>query len=147
MQEGYVVKAAEFFTKACKLGEAELGCIELGHAYEHGSGVPKSSKQAVEFYIKGCNLGDLSGCREAGDVYSWRAFADSDAGEDYARAATFYVRACDGGEDLSCDDLGDLYRDGNGVPKDLAKAKFYYSRACSLSTELHFGCDDLKKLQ
>jgi serine/threonine protein kinase/TPR repeat protein len=141
-----IVKAAKLFTKACTLGEARLGCIELGHAYEFGWGIQKSSKQAIEFYIKGCNLGDLSGCREAGDVYGWRAY-DSDAGEDYARAATFYARACDGGEDLSCDDLGDLYRDGNGVPHDTVKAKFYYSKACSLSTELHFGCDELKKLQ
>ncbi len=144
LQKDYV-KAAEFYTNACNLGEAQWGCISLGTAYKFGRGVPESSKQAVEFYIKGCNLGELSGCREAGDVYGWGAFGG--AGEDYARAATFYARACDGGEDLSCDELGDLYRDGSGVPHDVAKAKFYYSKACSLSTELHFGCDDLKKIK
>jgi len=140
------VKAAELYTKACNLGEAQWGCIQLGTAYKFGEGVPKSSKQAVEFYIKGCNLGEPGGCREAADVYGWASFEASDTTEDFARAAALYARACDAGDDLGCDELGDLYRDGNGVQQDLAKAKSYYSKACSLSAELHFGCDKLKKM-
>ena len=141
------VKAAELYTKACNLGETQWGCIQLGTAYKFGEGVPKSSKQAVEFYIKGCNLGDPGGCREAADVYGWAAFEASDTTEDFARAAALYSRACDAGDDLGCDNLGDLYRDGNGVPHDAVKAKYYYSKSCSSSTNLHFGCDELKKLQ
>jgi TPR repeat protein len=141
------VKAAEFYAKACNLGEAQLGCIALGTAYKFGWGIPKSSKQAVELYIKGCNLGDPGGCTEAADVYGWAAFEASDTTEDFARAAALYSRACDAGDDLGCDDLGDLYRDGNGVPRDAVKAKYYYSKSCSSSTNLHVGCDELKKLQ
>jgi serine/threonine protein kinase len=141
-QQDYV-KAAEFYTKACNLGEAYQGCFQLGTAYELGWGVPKSAEKAVEFYIKGCNLGEPFGCWEAGTVYD----IGSEAPQDYARAAALYSRACDGGDDTGCEYLGNLYRDGNGVPQDMAKAKFYYNKSCTSSTNNHYGCDELKKLQ
>ena len=137
------VKAAEFLTKACSLGEAYRGCVPLGTAYKFGWGVPKSIEQASEFYDKGCDLGEPSGCREAGDLYGWGL----NAPQDFARAAGLYSRACNAGDDLGCDELGDLYRDGNGVPRDAEKAKYYYSKACSSSSNLHFGCDELRKLE
>ena len=137
------VKAAELYTKACNLGQAYSGCLNLGTAYKFGWGVPQSAEKAVELYIKGCNLGEPFGCTEAGEIYD----LGENATQDYARAAAFYFRACDAGDDLGCDNLGDLYRDGNGVPHDAVKAKYYYSKSCSSSTNLHFGCDELKKLQ
>lgn len=137
------VKAAELYSKACNLGEAYLGCLSLGTAYKFGWGVPQSAEKAVELYIKGCNLREPFGCTEAGEIFDLGEYAT----QDYARAAALYSRACDAGDDLGCDNLGDLYRDGNGVPHDAVKAKYYYSKSCSSSTNLHFGCDELKKLQ
>jgi TPR repeat protein len=137
------VKAAELYGKACNFGEAYYGCLELGTSYKFGWGVPKSAEKAVELYIKGCNLGEPFGCTEAGEIFDLGEYAT----QDYARAAALYSRACDAGDDLGCDNLGDLYRDGNGVPHDAVKAKYYYSKSCSSSTNLHFGCDELKKVQ
>jgi TPR repeat protein len=146
VQKDYV-KAAEFYTKACNLGEADRGCIQLGTAYKFGWGVPESAEKAIEFYIKGCDLGEPYGCTQAGDVFDLGRYAARDAIQDYARAAALYSRACDAGDDLGCNNIGDLYRDGNGVPHDAVKARYYYSKSCSSSTNLHFGCDELKKLQ
>ena len=138
------IKAAEFYTKACNLGEAYDGCLRLGNEYQFGRGVPHSYEQASVFYIKACDLGEPSGCREAGGLYDWAAFG---APNDFARAAGLYARACNSGDDLGCNFLGDLYRDGKGVPQDLEKAKYYYSKACSSPTDLHFGCEELTKLR
>jgi serine/threonine protein kinase/TPR repeat protein len=146
VQKDYV-KSAEFYTKACNLGEADRGCIQLGTAYKFGWGVPESAEKAIEFYIKGCDLGEPYGCTQAGDVFDLGRYAARDAIQDYARAAALYSRACDAGDDLGCNNIGDLYRDGNGVPHDAVKARYYYSKSCSSSTNLHFGCDELKKLQ
>jgi hypothetical protein len=137
------VKAAELYTKACNLGQAYSGCLNLGTAYKFGWDVSQSAEKAVELYINGCNLGEPFGCTEAGEIFDLGEYAT----QDYARAAALYSRACDAGDDLGCDNLGDLYRDGNGVPHDAAKAKYYYLKSCSSSTNLHFGCDELKKLQ
>jgi hypothetical protein len=140
-QKDYV-KAAELYAKACNLGEAYWGCIQLSTAYELGNGVPKNIEQAINFDIKGCDLGEPYGCWEAGTFYDLGEYLPPD----YARAAALYSRACNGGNDLGCDYLGNLYRDGNGVPQDSVKAKYYYSKSCLSASNLHYGCDELTKL-
>jgi uncharacterized protein len=49
---------------------------------------------------------------------------------DHAGAIPWFQRACDGKSQLGCLGLGTLYKDGRGVPKDAAKSKDLFKKAC-----------------
>jgi TPR repeat protein len=38
------------------------GCTNLGHCYQHGTGVPKNPALARDDFFQGCALGDQGGC-------------------------------------------------------------------------------------
>ena len=46
-------------------------------------------------------------------------------------------------DEQSCDRLGRLYATGNGVPKDLTRARSLFKRACDQKYQA--ACDDLAK--
>jgi hypothetical protein len=136
-------KAATFYAKGCDLNDV-LSCEDLGDSYKMGEGVQQNANRAEESYLKACDLGDPGGCAKAGFLYQ----DGEGTPRNYPKALGFLVRACDGGSDLGCWALGTMYRDREGgVQVNVPVAKFYFSKACALSKDLHFGCDELKKLQ
>ena len=73
------------------------GCNNLGVLYETGAGVEKDAVQAVFFYRKACDGGDMVGCEYLGMMYF--------SGQGVLRmraAAGLYRRACDGGNAEAC---------------------------------------------
>ncbi|MDR0762500.1 MAG: hypothetical protein LBF13_05585 [Campylobacteraceae bacterium] len=57
-------KAIEYTAKGCN-GKDISGCLSAGSAYLMGAGVKKDEVKAMQFYKKGCDLGDKLSC----DIY------------------------------------------------------------------------------
>jgi TPR repeat protein len=57
-------KAIEYTVKGCN-GKDISGCLSAGGAYLMGAGVKKDEAKAMQFYKKGCDLGDKLSC----DIY------------------------------------------------------------------------------
>lgn len=115
-------KRAHFaFQKACDGGEA-TGCTALGEMMFQGLGVAKDTQGAVPLFEKACNGGDPAGCNDAGLARTMTG--------DHAGAIPWFQRACDSRSQLGCLGLGTLYKDGKGVPRDAAKSKDLFKRAC-----------------
>ncbi len=54
---------------------------------------------------------------------------------DKGRAAALELRACTGGNARACSNLGLMHNNGDGVPKDRAKALDYLQKACDLGLQ------------
>lgn len=70
----------------------------------------------------------LSLPREERDILFRQADQLMDEGK-YRRAATLFLRMANAGDDSSQLNLGCLYSEGRGVPRDDAKALYWYRRA------------------
>jgi TPR repeat protein len=54
-------KAIEYTIKGCN-GKDMEGCLSAGSAYLMGAGVKQDKSKAMQFYKKGCDLGDKFSC-------------------------------------------------------------------------------------
>ncbi len=43
--------------------DSKKGCSWVGYMYDKGEGVPENKAKEIEFYKKGCNLGDSLECK------------------------------------------------------------------------------------
>jgi hypothetical protein len=75
------------------------GCNNLGVLYETGAGVEKDTSQAVFFYRKACDGGDMVGCQYLGMMY----FTGSGVKIDASQGALLYRKACEGGNADACE--------------------------------------------
>ena len=130
--------AAPLYQQACDAGQS-FACTSLGYLYAQGDGVSKNLVTAVAYYRKGCVAGDMMGCADLGNHVR-----DGDAGSpaDPHMASIFFLEACNGGNDLACRSLAILSDNGSPLGVDLAKAKVYYQKACTLKDQV--SCDTLK---
>jgi TPR repeat protein len=118
-------RAATLFDKACNLGHA-MGCSTLGRVYASGLGVTKDLAKAEKLYAKSCAALSSGGCAELGTL------TDGDHGPaNFKVSFDAFVVACERGHARGCTGLGLAYHRGNGVTKDLVKAREYYTRACA----------------
>lgn len=120
----------------------------MGYAYQHGLGVEKNEKLAVQWYQRAAEYGEHEYYSAIGDLYR-------DYGQDSGRGFFGDIRAMMGGSEagaLQKDNriarqwyekgiqypdedwrsfvaLGEMYRDGDGgLEKDMTKANAYYNR-------------------
>lgn len=110
---------------ACNANYA-LGCLNLGWLHEKAS--VKNPAQhpidkAAEAYAKACSLNDGRGCTSLGLIYS--RFRN-----DKAYALQYYKEGCNHEDARGCNNAGALLEKGEGTTQDLARAAFYYMRAC-----------------
>lgn len=63
----YFIKAKEYFEQGCE-GKETKACSELASLYEHGAGVEKNLKSALEYYGKSCDLEDSLGCKKYAEL-------------------------------------------------------------------------------
>jgi hypothetical protein len=77
------------------------GCFDLGVHYANGTGVAQDNAQAVAFYRKACNGGELSACNNLGIKYE----KGSGVSADPTQAAALYRKSCDGGDKDGCTNL------------------------------------------
>lgn len=54
---------------ACQSGDAEA-CFYTGAEYAQGQGVPADKQQAVQFFLKSCDMGIPDGCSTSGILIS-----------------------------------------------------------------------------
>ena len=114
-------RAADAFRKACDGGEASA-CTALGEMLYQGLGVARDTEGAIPALTRACDAGDAPGCNDLG-------LARSLAG-DHGGAMKYFQMACNAKSQLGCLGLGMIHRDGKGVPKDPAKAKELFKKAC-----------------
>ncbi|MBA4143874.1 MAG: sel1 repeat family protein [Nitrosospira sp.] len=137
--------------------DAELWC-DLGDMYREGHGVAEDSAEAVIWYRKAAELGDMRGQWEFGvsllapdrdkvterqEAFSWlsKAAEQGDAflqdwlgdlywvDSQYEQALFWYHRAAEQGNDSAQYDLGKMYEDGMGVAQSYVQAAFWYRKA------------------
>ena len=122
-RRGQYIEAANAYKIACARSSAKA-CTDLGVMYRRGQGVRKNYPRAAEFSLRGCDGGNALGCINLGLMYWNNVLPKNDE-----RAAELFERGCDSGDTNGCRALGFLYENGQGVPKDLNRAAFFYQKA------------------
>ena len=129
-------KAVEWYRKGVALGHS--GCImSLGFRYFYGESdlTPNNPKIALELFQKSIKIDDRPWAYYgAGLVY----FHGIDGKPDYEKAVEMLKKASDRGVVCANYNLGVCYENGNGVEKDINKAKALYEKAAK-------GFDPAKK--
>jgi hypothetical protein len=105
---------------------------ELGFRYANGDGVPKNVSEAVKWWRKAAEQGQVDSQYMLGATY-----IDGDEGipKDYAEALNWNKKAAAKGHAGSLAMLGDTYSEGYGVPKDNVKGYAWYSLAVAAGDE------------
>ncbi len=116
---------------ACELGFAD-GCADAGVNFLKGYGTTNDPTKAYELLVKACTAKSGLGCYNLAVVVR-----DGKAGAEANRplAVTTFQKACDYDYAGGCNDLGLAYYNGNGAPKDLARAFEIFTKACSLAAK------------
>jgi TPR repeat protein len=65
----------------------------------HANGIPKDEKDAVKFFSKACDGGEVQGCRALGDNY----MKGTGVPKDRKAGMEIFKRACEGGDQRSCE--------------------------------------------
>ena len=99
----------------------------LGIAFQRGIAVEQDSSVAVEYFIKGADLGDIQCQCALADAYrDGRGIA-----KDEAAAASWYAKASEQGNANAQYRLGKMYRYGTGVERDIPTAIRFLSAAAA----------------
>ncbi len=118
-------KAYTFLAHGCDRGDM-LGCEMQAKMLRDGRGTKPDPAAALALFDKACQGKSYGACTSMG-----LGIIDIDK----KRAVTLFERACDGDDGLGCMSLGAMYLHGNGVKKDVAKAKTLLSKSCRLGTQ------------
>ena len=115
------VRGAELVKRSCEADNAG-GCELYARAFERGMGVAVDADAFHRYMHRACDLGAGGGCR---------SFALSFDNDDPQRIPLL-EKACTLDDTIGCMGLGAAYLNGGqGVAKDLAKAKSWYEKAAS----------------
>ncbi|MGH9604340.1 MAG: tetratricopeptide repeat protein [Terracidiphilus sp.] len=104
--------------------------VQVGEAYESGTGVAQDFKQAAAWYRKAADQKDIAGEVHLADLYrdgGGKAFP-----RDPAMAAGWYLKAADQGDVGAQGTMGMLYSLGLGVPRSDVEAYFWLDLASSV---------------
>ncbi len=94
----------EGLKKTCEKGNA-ADCLKLAGMYARGDGLAKDASKASDFYKKGCDLGDVTACKEGADASE---HATNGAKKDTRAAKKMLEKACTLGDQPACDHAKDL---------------------------------------
>ena len=109
------------YKKACDNGDGSA-CYELGILYDHGKVIEKNNEKANQFYLRACELKDDDGCAAMALFYEMN--------HNMKKAIYYYDKVCENSGKM-CEYIALYYESGgDGLDKDLEKAKEYYERAC-----------------
>jgi len=121
-------KSFEFAKKSCN-ENAVMGCYFLGLQYASGENTQKDYKLAKQSFNMACQP------RNKDKIFykescEFLALFQYELGE-YDSAFPAYEKMCKDGKADKCATLGDMYRHGNGVEKDVVKAKEILTNSCN----------------
>ncbi len=126
-------KAASLSARSCDLGGA-LACGNAATGY--GMGDLADPPKAFKYATRGCELHDPTSCAYVG-VFYWQGIG---VAPDPARAAGLLDGQCQKSFMMACANLAVLlYMGGNGVPRDLPRARTVAERACA--AEMDAACN------
>jgi uncharacterized protein len=117
----------------CEEGNS-AACFAMGERYRI---VDRDQKTALNFYVKACDAGYMTGCTNGGILLVMKGTPYS---KYFKQARKMFDKACDAGEDPSCFNMGSLnYKEGRQK-----KALQYYLKACDMGNMS--GCAKHKRL-
>ena len=90
----------------------------LGRAYETGGGVKQDYAEAVRWYRKGVEAGNVAVINSLG----WMYLEGRGVAEDETEAARWVRKAAESGHTAAMTDLGWMYEKGRGVASDVVEA-------------------------
>lgn len=111
-------EAVHYYRQAAKQGEARA-LFRLGACAERGKGLPQSAAQAANYYERALEAGSRNAALALGKLVD-----ESDP----AAARRWYLRATELGSGEAWFQLGLLHEQGQGGPKDLARAAACYAK-------------------
>jgi len=141
----YSLKTIKYYRKSCEqkidsqlckskvCEDIGFDCGQIAWHYSQGKGVGKNIKKAIQYYKRGCQLGDTESCSSLGYHYQYGKGVKPNLKE----AAKYYDKACILKDKSSCFTLGMWYHYGEKgiILKDLKKAKEYYQKACEFGNK------------
>ena len=119
--------------------ESASACTEVGFMYDKAIGVPKDDYLAIEYYQKGCTLGDQRGCVNVGVMWEKEQAGRT---RDNQAIMKLFDTACQKAYGHGCYFLAISYEQGRLTKKDIKQAYHYYNLACTL--EVEEACKHLK---
>jgi len=134
-----LLKAANLYSKAAKLGQTEAMC-SLAYMYEFGSGIDKDEKKAFELYLESAENGYLHSMRDVGLCYLNGIGTE----KDYKKALIWLNKASNENYAHATSDLAKMYLNGYGVEKNEQKAIDFFR--LSILQDKPRGFRDLIKL-
>jgi len=114
---GDAIHARLKLVDAAQLGSSDAE-NEVGKLYFLGKGVDPSSDEALYWFLRSANHGNIRGMTNAGLMY----FGDRGVNADYGKAAQWLTKPAAEGLAIAQCGLGKLFANGWGVPPDFAKA-------------------------
>jgi serine/threonine protein kinase len=127
-REGKPEDAIDLFSKSAALGDANA-MEELAESYSNGEGVAKNDAEALEWFTLAAKAGNSSAMLSLGGLYLLGSDGVEESDED---AAKWFQKAADLKNAAAIYDLGKLYEDGQGVPRNMEKAKELYLESAKL---------------
>jgi TPR repeat protein len=127
-REGKPEDAIDLFSKSAALGDANA-MVELAESYSNGEGVAKNDAEALEWFTLAAKAGNSSAMLSLGGLYLLGNDGVEQSDED---AAKWFQKAADLKNAAAIYDLGKLYEDGQGVPRNMDKAKELYLESAKL---------------
>uniref|UniRef100_R4G3T6 Cytochrome c oxidase assembly factor 7 n=1 Tax=Rhodnius prolixus TaxID=13249 RepID=R4G3T6_RHOPR len=130
-------KAAKVYKSNCEDFNYSKSCYKIGNYHMAGKGgVVQSQEKSLEYYDKGCDLGDIDSCFRAG-VISVLNSKKTKPFSTFSHGVERLRKGCDGKHGDACHHLSALFMDGNNtktdhLPKDMKKAFEYAVKACDL---------------
>lgn len=135
-------------------GGDSIAQLSLAEAYRFGRGTPQNQEQAIKWYIKAAEQGNVEAQASLGTLFEYsgqdkeavrwyrlaaeQGHSDAQLGlglayeegrgvsQDYKKAAEWFQKAVDGENDLAKMNLAFAYHLGQGVPQDFDKAEELY---------------------
>jgi hypothetical protein len=129
LQEGRAEDAVRRFKEAAALKDADA-MEQLAEIYTNGAeGVSKDDREAFKWFLSAAEGGNIAAMRSLGGLYLLGSDAVPESDED---AAIWFQKAADKKDPAAMYDLARLYEDGQGVPRNMEKAKELYRQAADL---------------
>jgi TPR repeat protein len=118
--------AYSYYMKAANLGNVDA-MTNLGILYEKGLGVSKNIEKAINWLKKAIDLEENARAMNAlGSIFY---YGSDDIDIDYSEALKLFRKASEQGNVDATNNLGVCYEEGNGVAKNLERAKHFYKKA------------------
>ena len=117
----------------CEEGNS-AACFQMGERYRI---IDQDQKTALNFYIKACDAGYMTGCTNGGILLVMKGTPYS---KEFKQAKKMFIKACEAGEDPACFNMGKLFFNQGRQKKSLQ----YYLKACNMGNQA--GCAKHKRL-